>query len=66
MAEYGENIISGAGVELSPHLDLWMKWARFGEVLRIKDKVARVRLDIDRKSGKSRLAWIRVEDLIRR
>ena len=42
---YGEDIEAGARVELSPHLDFWMRGAKYGTVLSVKDGVARVELD---------------------
>lgn len=62
MANYGENIIENRGVELSPHLDLWMKGARFGVVLSIKDGIARVKMDHPQVK---KIAKVKVEDLRR-
>lgn len=35
----------GSRVELSPHLDLWMRGATYGTVRRIEDQIAIVRMD---------------------
>ena len=45
MAEFGENIRSGDRVEISPHIDLWMRGARFGEVKDVLGIMALVRMD---------------------
>lgn len=35
----------GVQVELSPHLDLWMRGARFGKIRSVKDGIASVKMD---------------------
>ena len=60
--EYGENIQADRRVELHPGLDLWMRGARFGQVLGIMDGVARVKMDHPQVK---RIQRIRVSDLKR-
>lgn len=45
--EYGEAILPGVRVEISPHFDLWMHGARYGTVVQVspEKKVASVRMD---------------------
>ena len=43
--EYGQGIIKGARVEISPHFDLWMQGARFGTVRKVVDGVVTVKMD---------------------
>ncbi len=43
--EYGVNIREGSRVELCPSTDLWMQGARFGQVEKIENGVAVVRMD---------------------
>jgi len=38
-------LAKGTRVELHPGYDLWMRGARFGVVVRVKDGVAQVRMD---------------------
>jgi hypothetical protein len=50
----------GTRVEIAPHLDLWMRGARYGTVVSVKDGIARVRMDHPQVKV---LAKIKVEDL---
>jgi hypothetical protein len=59
--KYIKNLImTGTRVELLPHLKLWIRGAKFGEVVSITEGIARVRMD---DPSVKRIQRIKIADL---